>query len=204
MTTSKHKKSSKIRKAGAAGFTAGKWLLEFLGTMIDMMPTIETPYAHARRLGGWPKEISRQRIYGEVKRMENRGWIKKAQKQGKKFIKLTDKGRMAILYRKLKICTHPSKRKWDGKWWMAIYDIPEKGRAERRAICRALCVAGFRYLQKSVYIYPYALPDELIAYLKEAKLLSYIRFVHVDQMDGSRNIEKHFHLPRLHRSKMRN
>lgn len=197
MTKGRSKKSSKMRKAGAAGLTAGKWLLEFLGEMIELMPTIETPYAYARRLDGWPKELSRQRIYGEVKRMENRGWIKKAEREGKKFIRITEKGRFALLYRKLANVNNKGSRKWDGTWWMALYDIPEKGRAERRAICRALCRAGFRYLQKSVYIYPHALPADLVAYLKEAKLLSYIRFVHVDQLDSARSIEKHFHLPRI-------
>lgn len=202
MTKRKGKKLSKMRKAGAAGLTAGKWLLEFLGIMLDMMPTIETPYAHARRLDGWPKEISRQRIYGEVKRMENRGWIKKAEKQGKKFIRITEKGHLALLYRRLANINDHGHGKWNGEWWMALYDIPEKGRTERRAICRALCRAGFRYLQKSVYIYPHTLPADLVAYLREAKLMSYIRFVHVDQLDGARSIEKHFHLPRFRRSKM--
>lgn len=136
--------------------------------------------------------------------MKKRGWIVEAEKQGKKFIKLTEKGRLALLYRRLQSLSHEPKKRWGGCWWMAIYDIPEKGkgRAERRAICRALCAAGFKYLQKSVYVYPYELPKELAAYLKEAKLLPYIRFVHVDKMDGARKVEKHFHLPRLCKSKM--
>ena len=161
--------------------------------MIELMPDpAEGRREYFRRLDGWPPGVSRSRVHEEVQRMKKRGWIIEAERQGKKFIKLTEKGRLAILYRKLKQHTHPLKRKWNGTWWMAIYDIPEKGRAERRAICRVLCAAGFRYLQKSVYVYPFELPKELIAYLKEANLLPYIRFVHVDQLDGARKIEKHF------------
>lgn len=167
-------------------------MLEFLGAMIDLMPGIETPHGYARRLSGWPEYVPRHRINAEVTRMKKRGWIDEAEKKGKKFIKLTEKGRLAILYRKLKAHTHPSNRKWDGSWWMAIYDIPEKGRAQRKAICRALCSGGFRYLQKSVYVYPFKLPNDLVAYLKAAKLLPYIRFMCVDYMDGARKIEKYF------------
>lgn len=190
---SKLAKRSKWRKVGKAGLTAGVWLWDFLWSMLELMPDpAEGRREYIRRLDGWPSEIPRWRVREEVKRMKKRGWIIEAEKQGKKFIKLTEKGRLALLYRRLQSLAYEPPKKWGGCWWMAIYDIPEKGRAERRAICRALCTAGFKYLQKSVYVYPRELPKELIDYLADAKLLSYIRFVHVDQMDGARKIEKHF------------
>ena len=126
--------------------------------------------------------------------MKNRGWIEVAEKQGKKFIQLTEKGRLELLYRKLQAFKNSKEKKWDGGWWMALYDIPEHGRNERHAIRDALHLAGFYLLQKSVYVHPYKIPDELAAYLKDAKLLEFIRFVHVDHMDGAREIEKHFGL----------
>lgn len=190
---------SKWKKVGKAGLTAGKWLLEFLGLMLEIMPGLETPRSYGRRLDGWPKEIPRNRIYEEVKRMKNRGWIEEAEKQGQKFIKLTEKGYLELLYQKLHSLSRVKGQKWAGDWWMALYDIPEDARKERHAMRDALHLAGFYYLQKSVYIYPDKIPDDLVVYLKQAGLLPYVRFVHVDHIDGVGEIEKHFNLCRRFR-----
>lgn len=185
------------KKAAKAGLTAGVWLWDFLWAMIEVMPVPgESRGDHMRRLGGWPKEIQLKRLHHELKRAKDRGWIIVAEKQGKKFLKLTEKGVLEILYRKLRRLPKPTKRQWDGTWWMALFDIPEKGRAERDIIRRTLCAAGFYRLQKSVYVYPREIPSELLAYLNAKKLMPYIRFVHVDRMDGSQMIEKHFQVKR--------
>jgi len=190
-------RSSNWRKAGEAGLTVGKWLVEFLDGMLEAITgPLEGKHAYMRRVSGWPDELPRHRIYGEMRRMRNRGWIKVAEKQGNKFVKLTEKGRLELLYRKLQAFKDSKNKKWDGGWWMALYDIPEHGRNERYAIRDALRLAGFYQLQKSVYVHPYKIPSELAAYLKDAKLLEFIRFVHVDHMDGAREIEKYFSLRR--------
>ena len=94
---SKYKaKSLRLKKVGVVGVTAGRWLLEFLGEMIEMMPGIETPYAHLRRIDGWPKHIPRHRFEQEIRRLKDRGWIENAEKQGKKFLKLTKKGNVRL------------------------------------------------------------------------------------------------------------
>ena len=194
LRTHRIKTTSNVKKVGAIGLTAGKWLLEFLGAIVEALPDpLQPRYVYMR---GWPNELPRHRIYGEVRRMRERGWIQVAEKQGKRFVKLTEKGRLELLYRKLQSLKNSSNKKWDGSWWMALYDIPEHGRSERHAIRDALHLAGFYPLQKSVYVHPHAVPEELVAYLKDAKLLEFIRFVHVDRMDGSREIEKHFGLHR--------
>ncbi len=188
---------SNFRKVGRVGLTVGKWLVEFLDAMLEAVPApFEGKYAYMRRVSGWPKELPRKRIYHEIKRMQARGWIIEAEKQGKKFVQLTEKGRLELLYRKLKAFKNEKGKKWDGGWWMALYDIPEHGRNDRYAIRDALHLAGFYQLQKSVYVPPYKIPSELAEYLKDAKLLEFIRFVHVDHMDGAREIEKYFGLRR--------
>lgn len=132
-----------------------------------------------------------------LSRLKKQGWIVEAEKNGKKFLKLTKKGKIKTLLYKLQSLQGQKQKKksWDGKWRIAFFDIPEKnGRAQRYQIRRALCFAGFCYLQKSVYVYPYELPGELINFLKESGLFSFIRFLRADKMDDSRDLKKKFRL----------
>ncbi len=189
------KNNARLKKVGAAGIAVGRWLLDFIDAMAELMPNpIETPYAHIRRLNGWHNELPRHRVCQEVVRMKDCGWIEEAHEQGKKFLRLTKKGKLKLFYQRMHDCKPPAKNAWDGKWWCALFDIPEQGRSERDAIRKALRLAGFYRLQKSVYVFPSAIPEAVTAYLKEANLLLYIRFVRIDRMDVDENMRNHFPL----------
>lgn len=175
------------------GLTIAQFLLDRLLELGEMLPGIETPYAYRRRLEGRPPYPG-YRVREEIKRMKKRGWIIEAEKQGKKFLKLTKKGKLQALYKKLQKLATPSSKEWDGKWRCVIFDIPEKGRHERDAIRWVLKSTGFYQWQKSVYIYPYKIPMDVINYLKEAELLSFIRFARIDRIDNDNDIKKHFKL----------
>ena len=147
----------------------------------------------ANRSGHLDRDVCR----ATVSRLKKQGWVVEAEKGGKKFLKLTRKGKVKTLLYKLQSLQmqEQKSKRWDGKWRIAIFDIPEhKGRAQRHQIRRALCFAGFCYLQKSVNAYPYELPAELISFLKESGLFSFIRFLRVDKMDDQCDLKKKFKL----------
>lgn len=188
-------KKLKWRKFKTASATVGQFVLDQLLELGELFPQpFETPYYYKRRLQGWPREIHPCRIKQELKRMQERGWIIEAEKQGKTFLKLTKKGRLQALYKKIQTIDKKQKKLWDGKWRIAIFDIPEKGRRERNVIRRTLKTVGFLQLQKSVYIYPHEIPGEVITYLKTSGLLSFIRFARIDRMDDVKNLKKWFRL----------
>lgn len=188
------RRNARWKKIQKAALPLGYWLLDLLSTAIELLPDpLEGPRGHMRRLSGWPREVSCKRIYYELNRMKDRGWIEEAEKQGKKFFKLTKKGRLRAWYRKIEGLAPPSKTQWDRKWTTAFFDIPEHtGRAERDAIRRTLIAAGFYCLQKSVYIYPGKIPDDIIDYFTEAELLPFIRFARIDRIDDDADLKKHF------------
>lgn len=45
-------------------------------------------------------------------------------------------------------------RKWDGRWRLVLFDIPESHRAHRMRLCRGLRELRFGYLQNSVWVSP--------------------------------------------------
>jgi len=56
-------------------------------------------------------------------------------------------------------------KKWDKKWRIIIFDIPERKKRIRDEIRNILTNAGFERLQDSVWVYPYDCED-IIGLLK--------------------------------------
>lgn len=154
----------------------------------------ETHYHHGRRIAGWMNEAPVHRVRQTLERMRDKGWIKEAERNGKKFLELTEKGRLEILYKRLKSTTQLTKKKWDGKWRLIMFDIPEQGRKERDAIRDVLKSIGFHQIQKSVYIYPHEIPSDAVSYLKKTGLWAYVRFARIENMENDSDAKKYFDL----------
>ncbi len=125
--------------------------------------------------------------------LEHVGKVELSRENDELFIKLTKKGKIQALLERMGIEFRKAVR-WDGKWRIVIWDIPESSRLQRNQIryfCKSL---GFRQLQKSVFITPYPIPGSAVQYLKESDLLKFIRFLRIDQLDDDRDLKKHFNL----------
>ncbi len=147
-----------------------------------------------------PYERGRRMLYGNhnyssyrntVNNLRSRGLISVEKKDNQKFIKLTKKGELEILIAKAKL---PQSGKWDGKWRIIIFDIPEYAKPQRNLLRSLLKKNNFRKLQASVYVSPYALNREAIQYLQETKLINFIRILKVEEMDNDKDLKKKFSL----------
>lgn len=67
----------------------------------------------------------------------------------------------------------------DGVIRIVSFDVPERERAKRGILRDCLKEAGFRQLQKSVWIGTAPLPDALMQYFREQKILSYIHIADI-------------------------
>src|SRR3990167_2211250 len=65
--------------------------------------------------------------------------------------------------------------KWDKKWRVVIFDIPEKSRMARDALRRKLKELEFRELQKSVFVHPYECKKEIDFIIEFFNLRHYVR-----------------------------
>jgi phenylacetic acid degradation operon negative regulatory protein len=111
-------------------------------------------------------------------------------KKDKKF-RLTKEGQMQMFMLKAKM---PQQGPWDGKWRLILFDIPEKAEEERRKLRKLLLENNFKMLQASVYISPWALNREAVAFLKETALDKFIRIIRCDELDDDRELRKKFKL----------
>ncbi len=147
-----------------------------------------SPYEWRRRvLHGGSYSSYRNTVY----QLKKRGAIKVITKEGKKFLQLTKKGEMEVLLAKAKL---PANEKWDGKWRLIIFDIPEAAKHLRNKFRDLLKKNNFRKLQASVYISPYPLNREAVKYLEEASLMDYIRIIKAEEMDNNSQLKKKFGL----------
>ncbi len=79
-------------------------------------------------------------------------------------LRLTAKGERQLLELELRELVK-RQRRWDGKWRVLIFDIPERRRGLRQKVRNTLSDIGFARLQDSVWAYPYDCED-LVALLK--------------------------------------
>ncbi len=163
-------------------------ILYFIYESTKLLPLpFETPYEWSKRNRG----VSRPNYYANIFQLHKRGVLKVTEKNNKKFIQLTNKGQLQVLFSKAQL-SHV--QKWDGKWRLIVYDIPESSKSQRHIFRKLLKRNGFYKLQASVFISPYALNREALEYLKLSGLISYIRIIRADALDYDEDLLKRFNL----------
>ena len=117
------------------------------------------------------------------------------ERRGKKLVfALTKTGEQEARKIRLKLEMAKPKR-WDGKWRIIIFDIPEKIRGKRDLLRKELVAFGFAQLQRSVWAYPYPLPKEFIELWDSAGILRHcVIFEAINITDIG--VLKQFYFPR--------
>ena len=84
--------------------------------------------------------------------------------------------------------------KWDGKWRIVIFDIPEKLRRLRDSLRLHFREIGLIKLQKSVLVYPYSCTKEVEFILEFYNARKYVRFIVAEEIDNELDLKKKFNL----------
>lgn len=87
------------------------------------------------------------------------------------------------------------KKKWDGKWFLVFFDVPEQQRNKRVYLREFLKDIGFYQYQKSVYIFPYECESEVALIKKIVEVGKYVSYVIADKIENERAIKTYFGLP---------
>jgi phenylacetic acid degradation operon negative regulatory protein len=106
----------------------------------------------------------RQSFYHLLSREEKIGEIVKEEKNGEVYLKLVSKAG-SFFNEKISL-KELAKKEWDGLWRLVIFDIKEVDRKIRDQLRNKLKKLGFAMWQKSVYISPHPLVEEVNEYLK--------------------------------------
>lgn len=101
-----------------------------------------------------------------VGRMERRGWVEVDETGEGTEVRITDRGKTEVLKYKLGELKLKSQEKWDKKWRLVLFDVPEALSRKRNDLRIWLKRLGLKQLQKSVWVFPYPL-DREIRFLRE-------------------------------------
>lgn len=120
-----------------------------------------------------------------------RGLLKKNEKG---LLRLTSKGEREFELQQAREQLHAASRRWDGRWRVLVFDIPEYRKSLRDKMRRTLMSVGFLRLQDSVWIYPHDC-ENFIALLKaDFKIGRDVLYLIVDELEGDGSIKKKFGL----------
>jgi DNA-binding transcriptional regulator PaaX len=107
-------------------------------------------------------------------------------------IKITAAGRRrarAAAFKNLKI-KRPAK--WDGRWRLVFFDIPESKRPARWMLITKLRRLGFQPLQRSVWIHPFPCREEIEAVVKNYDIQRFVTLVETAHIDNQTVLRKRF------------
>lgn len=142
------------------------------------------------KLGILPRPRQKEYISSSASRLAKRGML--MFKNGR--YQLTPSGEK--LLRRWQLSDYQLRKpgKWDGKWRMVIFDIPEKKRRVRMQIIPLFHQAGFYRLQDSVWVYPYDCEDIIGLMKTDFGVGKEILYVIADEIENDRHLRSEFNL----------
>jgi len=99
------------------------------------------------------------------------------------FLRMTPSG--IKVFEKMQIYGHglPKPKRWDRRWRVLIFDIPDYRKGLRAKVRRSLHAVGFVLLQKSVWIYPYDCEDFIAMLKADFKIGKDMRYLIADTIE---------------------
>lgn len=145
-----------------------------------------------KKLGLLPKRYDLGNIERARKDLVRDGFLR-YDKAG--MLRLTGKGEAQMRMLELSEYGKKVKRRWDGRWRVLTFDVPEYRKGLRDKIRRTLSAIGFVRLQDSVWVYPYDCEDLIVLLKADFKIGKDVLYMIVDELEYDGPIRKQFELP---------
>ena len=124
-----------------------------------------SPRTYYRALGLVPKawkEIDRESLRKAIEALDRSKLVDiRDRSDGTTVMTLSENGRKRALLYNFDTMSIPQPKRWDGRWRLVLFDIPEKKKKARDALRFKLRQLGFHELQKSVFVHPYPCHNEI-------------------------------------------
>ncbi len=113
---------------------------------------------------------------------------------GRKFARLTEQGKRSLAFEQARVQAG-RKRRWDRRWRVVIFDIPERRKKSRARLRAFMQQCGFVRLQDSVWVYPYDCEDLMALAKTEFHIGADALYMIVEQIERDKHLREHFGLP---------
>lgn len=141
------------------------------------------------------QQIDRRRLKRAIQRLYESKLVKeKYNEDDTVTLILSDKGKEKALTYNLDEMKIKKPKKWDGKWRIVLFDVPEKSRNLRDTFRHHLKRLEFFEFQKSVFVHPYDCEDEIDYLIELYDARRFVRFIVSDSVDNELHLKTHFGL----------
>lgn len=141
------------------------------------------------------KKVDRRSFVRSLKRLSQEKLIKEQKmSDGSYELVLTAHGKRVARELDLfgSVATFVKPNKWDKKWRVVIFDIPESDRVFRDILRKHLYTLEFKQLQQSVFVSPYPCEKKILDLVRLYNAVKYVRVITASAIDNASELKKHF------------
>ena len=144
-----------------------------------------------KNLGKYPK----QKVSDTFYRLRKQGFIKIEERNHQIYISLTPEGKKRAGVFQIDRLRIQKPKRWDKKWRLLLFDIPEKRKISREALRGKLKELGFIQFQKSAWIHPFDCRAEVELLEKFFGLSrNELCLIEVENLGDDHQLKQHFKL----------
>lgn len=173
----KHLQKLILKSVGATGV---------LGIAIIALPVVGA----MAKMGLLPKARQHEYVSSSASKLVKRGLMKF---ENRRYY-LTPEGEKIL--RRWELSDYKLKKptRWDGKWRIFIFDIPEKKKGVRKIISDLFTHAGFYRLQESVWVYPYDCEGMIRLLKTDYGIGKNLLYIIGEEIESDKHLRQHFGL----------
>ena len=136
--------------------------------------------------------IEQSQARERIKYLKRMGLIETFVEGKTSFLEITAKGKERLEKWQKRFPKIERTNKWDGKWRLVIFDIPDKHKTGRDILRRRLLSLGFIKVQESVYVYPFECTEIILSQSADLAVEQYVLVLISEIIQGEDQIINSF------------
>ena len=138
----------------------------------------------------------KEKIIRVLKNLEKKEILDLQEEEGKVIVYLKNKNHPKIVEYSIKSLLEfkMKEKKWNGKWFLVFFDVPETQRNKRDYLRKFLVKLGFYQYQKSVYLFPYECEKEVELIKKIVEGAKYMKYIIAEKIEDELKAKEYFKL----------
>lgn len=141
-------------------------------------------------------KIGEEKLKRTIKELEKRNVLYLEKKDSRVLVYIEEKGQRRVMEHSIKLLLDfkKKKKKWNGKWFLVFFDVPEVQRSKRDYLRKFLKNLGFYPYQKSVYLFPYECAQEIALVKKIVEGAKYMKYIIAEKIEDEDKAKTFFNL----------
>ncbi len=170
-------------------------LLLSAGLALGLTPSPKKQWWILKQIPKEWKKVDRQTFERAINSLYTSHLVQeKENKDGTTTLVLSENGKQRVLRFNIDKLEIKKPTKWDEKWRIVMFDIPEKLKRLRETLRFHFKEIGLIELQKSVLVSPYPCDKEIEFILEFYNARKYVRFILAENIDNKLHLMKKFNL----------